>query len=208
MAMVEASTHVEIFCSYAHADEVWLQKLQAHLSLLKWQGLISLWYDRLIAPGTDWARTIDMHLETASIILLLVSADFFASDYCYGIELKRALERQAAGEVRVLPILVRPVDWNGASLPISKLYPLTPDQLYPGKTKMPRSLILPPVSIERLLRNCHGFLSTHPMQLCLPSGTFLEYTLKLRLVAPLSDQEKTFTDSHSEQSDNSEEMSA
>src|SRR5438067_9039767 len=105
--MAEASTPVEIFCSYAHADERWLRKLETHLSLLKRQGLISLWYDRLIAPGTDWAKDIDMRLETASVILLLVSADFFASDYSYGIEMKRALERQETDQARVIPILVR-----------------------------------------------------------------------------------------------------
>lgn len=109
--MVAASTPVEIFCSYAHEDEVWLRKLETHLILLKRQGLISLWHDRLIVPGTDWARTIDTYLETASVILLLVSADFFASDYCYGIEMKRALERQEVGEARIIPILVRQVDW-------------------------------------------------------------------------------------------------
>jgi TIR domain len=112
--MVAAPTPVEVFCSYAHEDEAWLHKLGKHLSLLKRQGLISLWYDRLISPGTDWAKSIDTHLETASVILLLVSADFFTSDYCYGIEMKRALERQKAGKAQVIPILVRPVDWKNA----------------------------------------------------------------------------------------------
>jgi hypothetical protein len=112
--MVAAPTPVEIFCSYAHEDEAWLRKLETHLSLLKRQCLISTWHDRLITPGTNWASTIDWHLETASVILLLVSADFFASDYCYGIEMKRALERQEAGEALVIPILVRPSDWQGA----------------------------------------------------------------------------------------------
>ena len=86
--MSERSTDVEAFCSYACEDETWLRKLEIHLSPLKRQGLISLWHDRLIAPGADWAKTIDMHLETASVILLLVSADFLASDYCYSIEMK------------------------------------------------------------------------------------------------------------------------
>lgn len=112
--MVAVPTPVEIFCCYAREDEAWLHKLETHLSLLKRQGLISLWYDRLIAPGTGWAKAIDTHLETASVILLLVSSDFFSSDYCYGIEMKRALEREAAGEARVIPILMRPVDWKCA----------------------------------------------------------------------------------------------
>ena len=99
--MSEAPMPVEVFCSYAHEDEVWLRKVETHLSLLQRQGLISLWHDRLIVPGADWAKTIDTHLETASVILLLVSADFLASNYCYGVEMKRALERQEAGEARV-----------------------------------------------------------------------------------------------------------
>jgi len=123
--MVAAPTPVEIFCSYAHEDEAWLRKLETHLSLLKRQGLISLWHDRLIVPGTDWAHAIDTHLETASVIVLLVSADFFASDYCYGIEMKRALARQEADEARVIPILVRPVDWKDA--PFAHLQALPTD---------------------------------------------------------------------------------
>ena len=83
--MTQVSTPVEIFCSYTHEDEVWRQKLETHLSVLKRQGLVSFWHNRLIPPGTDWTKTIDTHLETASVILLLVSADFFASEYCYGI---------------------------------------------------------------------------------------------------------------------------
>src|SRR5689334_6633413 len=82
--MVTQPTPVEVFCSYVHADEAWLRRLETHLSLLKRQGLISLWHDRLLVPGTDWAKTIDTHLETASVILLLVSADFFASDTAMG----------------------------------------------------------------------------------------------------------------------------
>lgn len=123
--MVETATPIEIFCSYAHEDEVWLRKLETHLSLLKRQGLISLWHDRLVAAGTNWAKDIDTHLETASVILLLVSADFLASDYCVGVEMKRALERQEAGEARVIPILVRPVDWNNA--PFAHLQALPTD---------------------------------------------------------------------------------
>src|SRR5262249_45693746 len=84
---------IEIFCSYAHSDEKLRQALEEHTSTLKRLGLISLWHDRLIAPGTDWAQAIDEHLESASLILLLISSAFFASDYCYGIEMKRAMQR-------------------------------------------------------------------------------------------------------------------
>src|SRR2546429_7284316 len=104
--MAEASTPVEVLCCYSHADETWLRKVETHLSLLKRQGLISLWHNQLLIPGTDWAHAIDTHLKTASVIVLLVSADFLASDYCYSVEMKRALERHEADEARVIPILV------------------------------------------------------------------------------------------------------
>src|SRR6266568_1087976 len=112
--MPDSSIPVEVFYSYAHEDEAFRNELEKHLSLLRRQGLITAWYDRLILSGTDWAQAIDEHLERASVILLLISADFLASDYCYGIEMKRALERHQANEARVIPILLRPVDWNSA----------------------------------------------------------------------------------------------
>src|SRR5215469_13709228 len=96
----------EVFCSYAHQDERWQQTLKTHLSILLRQGHISFWYDRLIQPGMDWAQEIDSHLNSASIILLLISADFIASDYCYGVEMQRALQRHQRGEARVIPILL------------------------------------------------------------------------------------------------------
>src|SRR5215471_14527334 len=112
--MSDSSTPVEVFYSYAHKDEAFRNKLETHLSLLHRQGLITVWHDRLILPGTDWSQTIDEHLERASVILLLISSDFLSSDYCFGIEMQRALQREQANEARVIPILLRPVDWKQA----------------------------------------------------------------------------------------------
>ncbi len=120
--MPDSSTPVEVFYSYAHKDEAFLNELETHLSLLRRQGLITVWHDRHILPGADWSQAIDEHLERASVILLLISADFLSSDYCYGIEMQRALERQKANEARVIPILLRPVDWKGA--PFARLQAL------------------------------------------------------------------------------------
>src|SRR5437763_12339081 len=108
--MPNAEAPIEAFCCYAQEDETWLRKLETHLSLLKRQGLIATWHDRLVRPGTNRGEDMDAHLNNASVILLLISADFLASDYCYGNQMQRALQRQAAGEARVLPILVRSVD--------------------------------------------------------------------------------------------------
>jgi tetratricopeptide (TPR) repeat protein len=107
---------VSVFLSYAHEDEPLLRQLETHLSGLQRQGLISTWHDRKIVPGRPWAEEIDEHLEQASVILLLVSADFLASDYCYQVEMKRALERHQAGEARVIPIILRPADWKHTPL--------------------------------------------------------------------------------------------
>ena len=91
-----------------------------HLGILKRQGVIRDWHDRKITAGTEWKGQIDHHLDTAGVILLLVSADFIASDYCYDVEMKRALERHDTGEARVIPVILRPVDgWQAA--PFGKL---------------------------------------------------------------------------------------
>ena len=104
-----------LFFSYAHNDEVLRDELAKHLSLLERQGVLSSWHDRAITPGSQWAGQIDQHLEQAQIILLLISADFLSSNYCYDIELRRAMERHGAGEAVVIPVILRPVDWQEAS---------------------------------------------------------------------------------------------
>ncbi len=113
---------IEVFYSYADADESLRVELDKHLSQLRHDGLITTWHKRQIVGGIDWTKTLDRHLNTASIILLLVSADFIASDYCYGIEMQRAMERNAAGEAHVIPVLLRPCDRQSA--PFGKLQAL------------------------------------------------------------------------------------
>ncbi len=90
-----------------------------HLGMLKRTGQVAGWYDREIQAGTEWEHEIEAHLSTANIILLLVSADFVNSDYCYGVEMQKALEMHEKGKACVLPILLRPVDWQDA--PFAKL---------------------------------------------------------------------------------------
>lgn len=108
-----AAPPIRLFYSYAREDEVFRQALDKHLSALKRTGVIAPWHDRRIVPGVDWAREIDKHLEDAHLILLLVSADFLHSDYCWGVEMKRALDMHKAGSARVVPVMVRPVDIEG-----------------------------------------------------------------------------------------------
>lgn len=105
---------VEVFFSYSHKDEDLRNELEIHLAVLKRQGVISTWHDRRITAGDEFADKISCHLESADIILLLVSPYFIASDYCYEVEMKRALERHDAGEARVIPVILHPCYWHGA----------------------------------------------------------------------------------------------
>lgn len=116
---------IEVFISYSHKDQALRDELEIHLSNLKRQHLISSWYDGDIAPGAEWEPEILERLKFAQIILLLISADFIHSDFCYSIEMKQAIDRHNAGEARVIPILLRPTYWQGA--PFGKLKMLPTD---------------------------------------------------------------------------------
>lgn len=113
---------VEVFFSYSHKDEDLRDELETHLAMLKREGTIKSWHDREISAGREWAGEIDQNLNSAHLILLLISANFLASEYCYDIEMKQAMKRHEAGEARVVPIILKPVDWNSA--PFGKLQAL------------------------------------------------------------------------------------
>ncbi len=107
---------VGVFVSYAHKDEIFRQELETHLKLLHHQGLIQTWTDANIEAGEAWSESIRRQLEEASMIVLLVSADFIASDYCYHIEMEGAIGRHEAGDAVVIPVIVRDVKWKTSSL--------------------------------------------------------------------------------------------
>ena len=122
---IQSKTPVQVFYSYSHKDEALRHELEQALALLERQGHISGWYDRAIVAGQQWDDQISEHLESARIILLLVSSSFLASDYCYGKEMGRALEKHEAGEATVIPVIVRPCYWHEA--PFAKLQGLPKD---------------------------------------------------------------------------------
>jgi tetratricopeptide (TPR) repeat protein len=109
-----AGRPLKVFVSYSHRDDALRQRLGVHLSLLQRQGILQLWHDRCLIGGDDWAAAIDTALIEADLILLLISADFIASDYCYGKEMTLALERHQRGEARLVPVLLHPCDWESA----------------------------------------------------------------------------------------------
>ena len=116
---------IKVFYCYSHVDEELRNELEKHLAMLRREGILENWHFRKITPGKEWENEIDKNLETANVIHLLVSPDFMNSDYCYDIEMKRAMELHKAGRARVIPIILRAVDWSGA--PFAKLQALPKD---------------------------------------------------------------------------------
>ena len=113
---------VKVFFSYSHKDKKLRSELEKYLNHLKRQQLIVGWYDGEIEAGKEWEQEIHQHLNEAHIILLLISQDFMVSDYCYNIEMQKALERHETGKAHVIPIILRPAIWE--SSPIGKLQAL------------------------------------------------------------------------------------
>ena len=120
-----AADPIEIFISYSHKDEDLKDELYIHLANLTRQGKIRPWQDRAIETGTEWDVEIKARLESARIILLLITPRFIASEYCFDKEMQRAMERHLAGTARVIPIIMKPCDWQDT--PFSKLQVLPKD---------------------------------------------------------------------------------
>lgn len=111
--------HINIFFAYSREDSILRERLDKHLSGLKRKKYINTWFDGKIEPGKEWEKEIDANLSKADIILLLISADFIASDYCYDIEMKKAISRHERGDAVIIPIILNPCDWS--DLPFSKI---------------------------------------------------------------------------------------
>lgn len=123
--MINSNTEINIFYSYAHKDENYREQLEEHLAIFKRQGLIQGWSDRKITAGDDWKSAIDTNIQSADLILLLISSSFIASDYCYSNELSAALTRHESGDACVIPIFIRPVEFQDA--PFAKIQGLPKD---------------------------------------------------------------------------------
>src|SRR5262249_39987776 len=107
---------VTIFYSYSHKDEKYRDALSSSLSLLKRQGFIKEWYDGNLVPGEKWEEKIYKQLDSADVLLMLVSRDFINSEFIWDKELQRALDRDTANRARVIPIILRPTDWQSSPL--------------------------------------------------------------------------------------------
>ena len=125
LATLPGSKGLSVFVSYTHADEAFKNDLLKHLEPLRRQNLIDAWHDRKLKPGEEWDKVISTNLETADIILLLVSIDFINSKYCYDVELECALERHQSNQARVIPVILRTCMWQ--QTPFASLQALPKD---------------------------------------------------------------------------------
>jgi hypothetical protein len=120
----DPSRPLRVFLSYSRDDTRWREEVDKHLAALKKERLLEVWYDRLLLPGTRWDPKIMKELEEADIVLLLISASFMHSEFCYSREMKAALACQARGQLAVVPIAVHDCDWGEA--PFAELTSLPP----------------------------------------------------------------------------------
>jgi hypothetical protein len=102
---------ISVFISYAHLDEKLKDRVLAHLSALKHEGLIDVWHDRMLKPGEHLDSKIEAELAEADLVLLLVSADFINSNYCTEKEMQHAFVRAKAGQCIVAPVILKPCMW-------------------------------------------------------------------------------------------------
>lgn len=116
---------ISLVFSYSHVDEALRNELEKHLSPLKRMGKITTWHDRRIDPGLEFEHQIDHYFSEADIILLLISSDFIASDYCYQVEMTNAMERHKRGEAVVIPVILRECAWH--QLPFGSIMAATID---------------------------------------------------------------------------------
>jgi hypothetical protein len=99
-------TSTQVFVSYSHSNKRWLERLQVHLKPLVRAGGIDLWDDTHIGVGTDWKADIKKSLATAQVAIVLVSAEFLASDFIHDVELPVLLEGARRRGTRILPVIL------------------------------------------------------------------------------------------------------
>jgi hypothetical protein len=103
---------LSIFISYAHEDKDYLDKFRRHLAQVLRNQNVRAWTDACIEPGKRWRTELFSALANADIIVFLVSADFLHSYFCIQEEAARAFDRHEKGDCIVIPVIVRPCDWE------------------------------------------------------------------------------------------------
>ena len=107
---------MKVFISYSHADAKWLKALQTHLAPLQRRGTIDFWDDTKIRPGMEWRKEIEAALDRARVAVLLVSADFLASEFIANHESPRLLASAANQGVKIMSLILRPCSFDTTEL--------------------------------------------------------------------------------------------
>jgi hypothetical protein len=107
-----------VFISYSHKDAKSLQRLQVHIKPLESDGIVDFWDDTKIVAGMKWKEEIQVALESSAVAILLISADFLASDFITRYELPTLLSRAETEGTAILPIIVKPCLFAGSKVDV------------------------------------------------------------------------------------------
>lgn len=142
MTKSNGQDRTSVFISYSHADSQWLQRLKVHLRPLERDLEIDIWDDTKITSGSKWREEIDVALSKAKVAVLLVSADFIASDFIHTNELPPLLSAAESEGARILPVIIAPSRFlrteglrdfqsvNAPSNPLMKMEKVDQEQIY------------------------------------------------------------------------------
>lgn len=103
-----ALVHRRVFISYSHSDREYLDRLLVHLKPLEREGFIDVWVDARLRPGDRWKVEIEAALERAIVAVLLISADFLASEFIAANELPPLLRAAEERGTRIIPLVLKP----------------------------------------------------------------------------------------------------
>lgn len=98
-----------------------MQEIEKYLEPLRLSGLCSTWHSGCISPGDEWKLRIEQEIEQAQVILLLISADFIKTDFCYKVEMLKAIKRHKNGDACVIPVILRSCMWQEVAIEGIKL---------------------------------------------------------------------------------------
>jgi len=113
-----------VFISYSHKDEAWKKQLAIHLKTLEIEGFYQSWDDAKIEPGSDWRGEIETALNRAQAAIMLISADFLASQFITEVEVPLILKRRQNEGILVVPVIVKPCAWQAVQwLSAMQLFP-------------------------------------------------------------------------------------
>lgn len=103
---------LKVFISYCHADKKFMTEIERELAPLVRNDKIEIWHDKKMLVGSHIDRAIDSEIDSADILIFILSRDFLASEYCVSEELKKGIARASKGEACLIGVVARPCNWK------------------------------------------------------------------------------------------------